>query len=222
MSYKDLFRQLALSAALGFSGNAAVAGSPSMPPPVLRNPTPSAALLILSTSQSSKSSAKDPLADAPQSVRALTQRMRTPENQSVINSCFREYAIEEKPVHQVTASDAQRVVDCTDKKNIAGFLADATSNRAAIANLVVYETRDATAIRINDFSRVANKVAEECKGTEQKSVSAFAKCAERVNNNSKWVDLALVLAGMGATGTAVWGVAGYRHRRKYGTPENTI
>lgn len=218
MSYRAFFRQLALSAVLGFSGHAAVAGlSPAMPPPVLRNPAPNPALLILTTSQNKGSAGQDALVGAPQSVRALNQRLRTAENKSVVSVCFRENAIEERSLPQMTASDAERIVSCTDKKNISRFLADVRSNPEAIARLVAYETGDATAIRINDFSRVANKVADECKGTEHKSVSAFVKCAERVNDDLKGAEFALMLAGMGATGAALLGVASYRPRRRYGS-----
>jgi len=155
--------------------------------------------MLLLASASSNSSDDKPTPYAPPSVKELGQRITISGNIPVVEACFQELSITEKPMAEMKATDAQKIVDCTDEKTLSAFLKNPASNQSAMSNVVwIRASYLNTSVKIKEDANFARLVALKCSGNTPLNVDAFNECAGnhyRIENlKDKGLGLAFILA----------------------------
>lgn len=100
--------------------------------------------------------------------------------------------------------------------NVAAYLRDPVNNAAKISYVIDRENHDGVASMHLGKAEIAQKVISQCTGAAQQSVKSFNNCAHEIASKESLKLMGITSLGLGTVALSVWGVAGYRHRRKYG------
>lgn len=175
MSNSKLFSQLALSAAIGISGISTANAQSS-------NFVTGIAIGML------LGAAADDKAYVSPSVGRLGFLTSEKGGMPLVSECYKELAIEVRPSGKTSSVDAQKVVDCTEKKIISQFISspDDSVVRKQAENVIWRGLRGSNredSITRNfrdDGDGFAKKITEECKSAVG-NVRNFSQCAGKVS-----------------------------------------
>ena len=235
MTYKNLFGNLALSAAMAASGaanafpvaaaapaasSAVAASAPAQPASVLQQllQTQSQEKAKTVAEDNAKAEAKDAFAP---SVIAFAQRVTIAEHASTLKECFASLNIEEKPVTQMDADSAAKIVNCMDQQAIISFASDPVHKNVGVSTLLRSYGKESNAVAelLETNERFAKKVGSACFARENKTpvdVPEFVNCAyiEKLLHRNYTAEFAGIA---GVVGLAIAGIAvmGRMDRRSY-------